>query len=1082
MTTGTLIRRSLTYYARTNFAVVVGVAVAVSVLGGALLVGQSVRTSLRNLVIERLGNTGTVIGAANPFREQVAAAFGDAAPLLRLEGVARHQASGRLASGVQVYGVDNRFWRFQGLDRSGPEGREVYLSEPLARELGAETGDGVLLRIEQQSYTPAESLQGRKDDTGVTVRLTVAAILTRDQLGEFNLEANQGTVKAAFVGLAQLQGELDQAGRVNTILLPVGAADPEDTLTKAVEPTDLGLEVKVLEGRHVIQVDSRAGLLTDSLAATIRSAASQAGLTPSGIYTYLANTIRVGDLEIPYSLVSAVEGVADGNPPAIELNGWAARELNARPGDDVTLDYYLWRPEGRLETASARFRLAAVRPIDRDPSLAPEYPGITDSEEISDWDPPFPIDLSRVRPEDEAYWDDYRTTPKAFIPLATGQRLWQSRWGSLTAYRLAVPEGEEPSATAARFEQALGVTLEPLAQGFTVIPVRELGLTGSQGATDFGEYFVYFSFFLVVSALLLAGMFFRLGLEQRVRQTGLLEAVGLPPARLRVIFGLEGIVLAVAGTVLGVAGAIGYCQLILYGLRTWWIDAVGTQAVTLDADPMWLAVGALGGLAASIAALLWTLRSLRRITPRNRLAGVVSLPPSATSSARTLWGGIACIVVALALLGAAASGVLAQVAGFFGAGFLLLVGALMLFRNRLGRPSGTLAGNGVAAHVRLGFRNAAYQPGRTVLSVTLIASAIFLIVSVDSFRLAETVDSHAPDSPTGGFPLMAEASLPLYRSPAVPENRAELGIEDVPISGIVPFRLRPGDDVSCLNLYRPQNPRILGAPRDFLEDRRFRFQDAVAESENPWELLLAPATDGAIPAAVAANSMTYILHRKLGDVVEIPVEGGEPVRLRLVAALADSVFQREVIISAENFRRAFPHQEGYRVFLIDTPPAEVATVTADLEDIFTDYGFDVVDTGAYLAGFHRVENTYLSTFQALGALGLLLGTVGLAVILLRNVLERGQQLALLRAVGFRPGNLAVMVVAENVYLLVAGILIGTVTALIAIVPALAGRGGAISPSSLALLLAGVFATGLLASILATAAVLRAPLLAALRTE
>jgi hypothetical protein len=104
-----------------------------------------------------------------------------------------------------------------------------------------------------------------------------------------------------------------------------------------------------------------------------------------------------------------------------------------------SLEYYLWHENGRLETKKADFQLAAVVPIsglaaDRD--LFPEYPGITESEDMSAWDPPFPIDLGRVRKEDEDYWHQYRTTPKAFIALSTAQQLWQTRFGKLTSIRL----------------------------------------------------------------------------------------------------------------------------------------------------------------------------------------------------------------------------------------------------------------------------------------------------------------------------------------------------------------------------------------------------------------------------------------------------------------------------------------------------------------------------------------------------------------------------------------------------------------------------------------------------------------------
>ena len=97
----------------------------------------------------------------------------------------------------------------------------------------------------------------------------------------------------------------------------------------------------------------------------------------------------------------------------------------------MTLQYYLWEEAGALVTDEAEFRVAGVLPmaglaVDRD--LAPEYPGITEATDLSDWDPPFPIDLGLVRPRDEDYWDEYRTASKAFIALEDGQRLWGSRW------------------------------------------------------------------------------------------------------------------------------------------------------------------------------------------------------------------------------------------------------------------------------------------------------------------------------------------------------------------------------------------------------------------------------------------------------------------------------------------------------------------------------------------------------------------------------------------------------------------------------------------------------------------------------
>jgi len=259
---------------------------------------------------------------------------------------------------------------------------------------------------------------------------------------------------------------------------------------------------------------------------------------------------------------------------------------------------------------------------------------------------------------------------------------------------------------------------------------------------------------------------------------------------------------------------------------------------------------------------------------------------------------------------------------------------------------------------------------------------------------------------------------------------------------------------------------VIAPPADFLHS-----------SGNPWPLLASHLPGGAIPAIADRNSMTYSLHRKLGEDFEA---GG--IRYRIVAALDDSLFQSELIVSEQNFLRLFPDSEGYRFFLLSVPAGREEAVTRTLEDALSDYGFDVQPAAARLAAFHRVENTYLSTFRALGGLGLLLGTVGLAAVLLRNVLERRRELALLRAVGYRARDLAVMVLAENATLLLIGLATGAGCAMVAVAPAVYLRGGHLPTASLAALLGLVLATGAAASLIATAATLRSSLLEALRSE
>ncbi len=131
--------------------------------------------------------------------------------------------------------------------------------------------------------------------------------------------------------------------------------------------------------------------------------------------------------------------------PPIWLNAWAAEQLQAKPGAPVTLAYDVWDDAGGLVRRDATFTLAGVLPMTgagADATLTPEYPGITGQESLSDWDPPFPLDLSRITPRDEEYWDKYRAAPKAIVTLADGQRLWGSRYGRLTSIRFALPDAD----------------------------------------------------------------------------------------------------------------------------------------------------------------------------------------------------------------------------------------------------------------------------------------------------------------------------------------------------------------------------------------------------------------------------------------------------------------------------------------------------------------------------------------------------------------------------------------------------------------------------------------------------------------
>ncbi len=969
-----LLARNLKWYWRTNLAVVLGVAAATGVIGGALLVGESVRGSLRGLVLERLGRVEYFTSRAGFFREQMQAG----APLIVLNGGVWKEDGARRLADVEVYGADARLWKLQGWPGKAPEGDEVVTSAALARELGAKPGDSVLLRLPKPSAIPYESLHGRKENTGKSVRLAFAG-----PGREFSLRAQQGDVRAVYVGLERLQRELGVGGKVNTVV-------SERAEQAAPTMEDYGLKLR----NGVLESDS--ALISDAVVEAVKPLAPHA----VGVLSYLANAFRANGNEVPYSVVTALDGnLAPVNEDGIVLNEWTARELKAKPGDAVEIEYYAWKSDGTLRTERAQFKVERVCRLLLDTSLTPEYPGITESTSLRDWDPPFPLDLKRVRPVDEQYWENFRTTPKAYVKLSRGRALWGTRFGSLTSLRVGQ--------TAPEFAQNLARRLPP----FEPVAVKQAGLAAAQGSTDFGEYFVYFSFFLMVSALLLTGLFFRLGVEQRMREIGVLRALGFSRMRIQTLFLMEGTVLAVAGAVVGIVAAVAFGGLMVLGLRTWWVDAVGTRAIGLHASAGALFSAGVAGVMAGLASVGWTLRGMRDATPRGLMSGVQRADAGK-------WRWISALVAASL---AVVCSVLGGTGGFFGAGASLLTAAMLGLSWWL-HSTVRIAVRGQAT---LGLRNLAYRPGRSVLCVALIASATFVILSLDAFRQS---------TPEMKDLLIGEAALPVISDPGA---LAPAGVK------VEAYRVHPGDDASCLNLYAPRNPRVIAGARKV------------------------PPVKGAVAAVADANSLTYVLHRKLNEAFEA---GG--VRYQVVEAPTNSLFQSELTIGETDFLRLFPDDQGFRMFVFHAP----ASRAAEIEEAFREFGMRVERADERLAKYHRIENTYLSTFRVLGALGLVLGTIGLAAILMRNVLERRRELALLRAVGYTARDISRMVLAENVGLLVAGLATGAVCAAVAV------RGGHAPVISGLTLLAVVLAVGIAASWAATAAVLRSAVLDSLRAE
>ncbi|MHB0936636.1 MAG: FtsX-like permease family protein [Armatimonadota bacterium] len=885
------------------------------------------------------------------------------------------------------------------------------------------------------------------------------------------------------------------------------------------QPADYGLQITPNGG--TLQVQSDEFVLPEATVAAARQAAKAHGGDVSLSSVYLAKTISTAkpgvkyDVPPPslaYALVAGVEPgqgftfrAGGGSAPSkggIWLNTWAAEDLHAKIGQPVTLEYLVPQPDGSYRTEAMPLRVEGIVEIAgpaADRNLVPPLQGITDTDTIGEWEAPFPLDMQRVTPRDDEYWAQYRTTPKAFISLDAAQTMWRrddpkADW--VTTVQVHPPQGMSPAAFTPKFthsllqsniEELVNATLQrqyPLSFGgaadIRFLPVREQAKAASRTTTDFGQLFLSMSFFLVLAAVGLAGMLMRLTVERRAAEAGIMAACGFGTGQVRRALWGEGALLALGGMLLGVPLGLGYAAAIIGALGSWWAGAVGGAALWLHLSAGALVIGGVSGLIVGLLAMIWGTWSLGKRQVLDLLAGwraAGMMPGRARIVVSLVFGGLLILAVLLVVL--AIGRKVPADGAFFGVGALLLCagicGGYLVLARWLHSPLTfpTLA--------RLAMRSAAANRGRSLLVMGLLAGAGFIIVAVAAnVRDFSRLDVHRKDSGAGGFALRAVSTVPLPVDISTPTGREHLGFspEDEALFkdvSIFPLLYSGGDDISCLNLATAQQPRVLGISQAMIERGGFTVL-TKEKAADPWSLL---QSEEAVFGD--ADSVMWSLHSALDGKVTL-TGSAEQRDGKFVGLLPGSIFAGELLVSEEHFRQLYPEITRPRYYLIETPPGKEDAVAEALRRNLGDFGLEVRGTRELLNAYIGVQNTYLSTFLALGGLGLMLGTLGLVIVLLRNALERRKEFALLLAQGFTERELAAMLAIENAGLLVAGLLCGTVTALIAVAPHLASVAAQVNWGALIVVLVGILVVGLTSCYFAARAATRGRLLEALREE
>lgn len=1049
--------RSFLHYLRRNLLVALGVALASAILTGALMIGDSMRYSLEQITLSRLGKISHLVtvndryfraSLANDLEQRIQTPV---APLLQLDGMAVAEGGARRVNHIWVNGIDGNFSNIAGATLfESLSGDEVAVSENLAMQLDVKEGDAILIRIAKASLMPRNTPFVSESETTVTLRATVRIIAGRENMGLFNLQNSQRAPYNLFLSLSRLNQLMEFGNRANRLL--IAGNIPAGMLSEALEasllPEDAGLIIRQISATGETEISTERVFLEDQISDKY---AGMPGSLP--LMTYFVNAISKEGKNVPYSFASSrpQEALA---PDEIAVNSWVAEDLDLNEEDSVRVAWFEIGPLRELVEKERMLKVKKIVPIMgayADSSLMPHIPGISDAGHCREWEAGIPVDLSLIRQKDEAYWNRYRGTPKIFVSPELAGEVWSNRFGKYTAVRF--PPGV---ADVEKLKAVFASELTFPELGFSVHAVREEGLEAARGGVDFGQLFLGLSFFLLTAAILLITLLFRLNLESRTGQIGTMMQLGFSGKKIRLFFLAEACLIILPGVLAGLLLAWGYVRVVFLFLNTLWWDIVRTPVIFVKVQPGTLLTGLLIGSVISLLALFFPLRKFlaRQVADLHKGA-----QPGTGRNSRKVTGLAALFLVVSAVLLVVwqlFSGDRGNPVYFFLSGGMLLTGLLMgsalaiPMVERSGKKELTLAG----VNLRMISRNRT----RSLTVIVLFALGTFLVVAIGANRQDVYRQAGEPASGSGGFSHYAETAVPVLYDLNDRGRRLNEGLDTT--YRVVQFHRVAGDDASCLNLNKIENPAILGFDAENLRDRfTFAAWTNDLDRSDPWMSLKKELPGGVVPAIADLTVIQWGLMMKLGDTLLYQSETGDTLRIKLVGGLAPSIFQGFILIDGHHFYKHFPSRSGSSVFLIDPTGHNGDSSVEELSNLLRDNGFESIAAPSRLAEFYSVTNTYLSIFLALGILALALGTIGLAIVVARSILERKQELAILMAVGFTGSKVVRLILHEYLLLLVTGVCIGFISAFVAVMPVFVNGNTPVSAVTVTLFIALIIVNG-----------------------
>lgn len=1009
--------------------VLLSVVISAAALSGALFTGDSIDATLKQHASLSLQGAGYII---RPLSGLLSAEAGrkmgeesgiKSAAILSSKARALHIMKAAAAYGVNVYGVADDFFELNGTRLSVGAG-EILLNTRSARELNAKVGDRISLALSSRAGgidTAHRIFSAEKGTKKLTLKC--AGILKDEQGGRFSLKRNHVLANNAFVNIKTLNEAMGLSGRADIILVKsdeqnAGAQRLREIYKGAISFEETGLSLTKMKSAYNLHTD--ALFLNKSFATNVLDGIEKS----SPQISYFLNEIRSKDARVVYSGASSVpenSGIElESGEVALERS--AAKRLNAAPGDSITIRAYEYSENGeRLKENKMSLRVKEIYKLKGtafEKLLAPRIHGFNEAKSCSQWRLSDYVDTTKISAYEEDFWNRHAAAPKVYLSLSDMKLLTSTNYSSIQ-----INSEKEP----ALIKGELGKHL-PFDELFFV---EKAGLSKAVTPTvDFASLFVSLSFFIILASVLLCVIVFRLFLKRREGNIAMLYSFGFSSFRIKMIYFIQTLFIALAGAAVGTGIGAFYKELIIQLLTSVWSGAIGSSDIvsSVSAESVLLSVAVVTLVSLIPAALIIRdintqgsvfSKKVRRLKTKLRVYKLTIIAASLLMLLCIIAGAHSALIGEYSIMRFSVLGSLVWLAMssiYFG--YMKLKSA-----EKLQSMSPSSAG----------FISSARNAGSSFVVYLALSSALFIIFSVSL---------NSKDASTKGYEYkyLARLTSPAQRSFENEKNKTQELIKEVGLNArkVIMFSEYEGDDASCLNLRQAEQPSMLACDIErLLKSKDFTIASYAAGVNSTNLIEVMKEGMNGMPAVLAdKSSLQWNLYKEPGDIISYVNGQGKGTNFFIAAALKPGVFQGKLLLSDETFKEHFPRSYK-QIDSILISAGELSEETrSSLKRVLKKYSAQVFTQAEILNEFNRVENSYLKIFMLLGAVAVLIGGAAYSALLYINVNSKKGAFELLRAKGFTFNKSLKLIFFESAAPASVAFIVSILSSAIAVFPAL----------------------------------------------